>query len=726
LDLLFRMTNAVNVEFIVDKLLSFLRSSGDDHFRSDLVNQITQCAERFAPSNTWYVQTIIQVFELAGDKVKSSVAQTLTQLIAEGAEFDDDDENIAVAKDDELRTEAVEHFLDLLNKPKLPTVLAKTMAWVLGEYGYLSTSCSKEIIMSKLCDLASSSWEAETKCSVVTALAKLIAQAGTCPQKVLSQVTFFSQSKNLDLQQRCIEILALLKQSDIMVDVLPVDASCEDIDIDEELSFLNGFIAEAIHLGARRYDPPESFLKMLEGDDGSDKKAALKITPYEMPKIPAPVSAALSSVLPSVGSPAFPSGPTPLGPALTNQQGPALSIATAQGNQLLNARGAQQVWGKKPEPPLPAPPAPEPQPSPKQQKPPAMNGSSPVVSSSLNASAGQWGGQPTSQAAASSPVVPPAPPAPKVLTEKEKMAQALFGGISSGKPGASSSSAAGKKRVTSTSTSAASTIYTPPTSASSQPNQYSPSQPQSVQPPKDAPSIDLFHDMAVSSAPSSSSHPVNAKPSMTSSSNELLDLMSDPYIPTAASHHQPIHPVSSHTQPHNGNSMDLLAGLHVAHSPVPHHVSSPVALPAPSSSSSSSLISDVFGNIDLSGGGSTLLQSGLSDNVKPLVINTAEFGRRWGSTPVDSKQSVPVMFSRLDLETLRKAMPSSYHPVESIPATQECIFAATATNVGAVILVHAKINMPRRSIDLIVKSNSTEICQKELSSVSLSLSNFRG
>jgi AP-4 complex subunit epsilon-1 len=720
------MTNAVNVEFIVDKLLSFLRSSGDDHFRSDLVNQITQCAERFAPSNTWYVQTIIQVFELAGDKVKSSVAQTLTQLIAEGAEFDDDDENIAVAKDDELRTEAVEHFLDLLNKPKLPTVLAKTMAWVLGEYGYLSTSCSKEIIMSKLCDLASSSWEAETKCSVVTALAKLIAQAGTCPQKVLSQVTFFSQSKNLDLQQRCIEILALLKQSDIMVDVLPVDASCEDIDIDEELSFLNGFIAEAIHLGARRYDPPESFLKMLEGDDGSDKKAALKITPYEMPKIPAPVSAALSSVLPSVGSPAFPSGPTPLGPALTNQQGPALSIATAQGNQLLNARGAQQVWGKKPEPPPPAPPAPEPQPSPKQQKPPAMNGSSPVVSSSLNVSAGQWGGQPTSQAAASSPVVPPAPPAPKVLTEKEKMAQALFGGISSGKPGASSSSAAGKKRVTSTSTSAASTIYTPPTSASSQPNQYSPSQPQSVQPPKDAPSIDLFHDMAVSSAPSSSSYPVNAKPSMTSSSNELLDLMSDPYIPTAASHHQPIHPASSHTQPHNGNSMDLLAGLHVAHSPVPPHVSSPVAPPAPSSSSSSSLISDVFGNMDLSGGGSTLLQSGQSDNVKPLVINTAEFGRRWGSTPVDSKQSVPVMFSRLDLETLRKAMPSSYHPVESIPATQECIFAATATNVGAVILVHAKINMPRRSIDLIVKSNSTEICQKELSSVSLSLSNFRG
>jgi len=48
------------------------------------VNRITQCAERYAPSNTWYVETMVRVFELAGEKVKMSVAQTLMQLIAEG------------------------------------------------------------------------------------------------------------------------------------------------------------------------------------------------------------------------------------------------------------------------------------------------------------------------------------------------------------------------------------------------------------------------------------------------------------------------------------------------------------------------------------------------------------------------------------------------------------------------------------------------------------------
>lgn len=132
LDLLFRMTNAVNVEFIVDKLLSYLPSAGsDDHFRTDLVTRITQCAERFAPSTAWYVRTVVRVFELAGDKVKPAVAQTLMELIAE--ETDDDN----IGGEIELRKQVVEDFLILIDKPKLPQVLAQTVTWVLGEFIYL-------------------------------------------------------------------------------------------------------------------------------------------------------------------------------------------------------------------------------------------------------------------------------------------------------------------------------------------------------------------------------------------------------------------------------------------------------------------------------------------------------------------------------------------------------------------------------------------------------------
>jgi AP-4 complex subunit epsilon-1 len=189
------MTNAVNVEFIVDKLLSFLANATDDHFRTDLVGQITQCAERFAPSNAWYVQTVIKVFELALDKVKSSVAHTLTQLIAEGSDSESAEDSAltgsasadcihrvvivftrthsptyihiySILADDELRAEAVENFLLLIGRPTLPETLAQAIAWILGEYGYLSTSSSKEEIMMKLVNLFTQSSHDSTKSQV--------------------------------------------------------------------------------------------------------------------------------------------------------------------------------------------------------------------------------------------------------------------------------------------------------------------------------------------------------------------------------------------------------------------------------------------------------------------------------------------------------------------------------------------------------------------------------
>lgn len=235
LDLLFRMTNAINVEFIVEKLLSFLATATDDHFRTDLVGQITQCAERFAPSNAWYIQTIIQVFELAGDKVKASVAHTLTQLIAEGDstedDGDDDGDNESENRDNELRTNAVENFLDLMEKPKLPEILAQAISWVLGEYGYLSTSCSKEQIMIKLSELSLKSNDSITKSQIITSIMKLVAQNGSCPSKINVYVTTHMKSISLEIQQRCFEFNGLLRHPNTMVEVLPVDGSCEDIEV---------------------------------------------------------------------------------------------------------------------------------------------------------------------------------------------------------------------------------------------------------------------------------------------------------------------------------------------------------------------------------------------------------------------------------------------------------------------------------------------------------------
>lgn len=693
LDLLYRMTNAVNVEFIVDKLLSFLASSQDDHFRSDLVNQISQCAERFAPSNAWYVQTIIKVFELAGDKVKVSVAQTLTQLIAEGAEEEEDDEDLANEKDSELRKEAVENFLILLDKPKLPGVLVQTLAWVLGEYGYLATVCTKDVIMDKLCALLHQPSDSATKATLITALSKLIAQHGSCPAKVLQTISFYSQSRSLDLQQRCLEVLLLLRNPSIMVDILPVDASCEDIEVDESLSFLNEFVQKALNYGAKPYAVPISFLEELTEDDGERKKS-LNITPYAMPKMPAQAVSAMA--LPGTPSIPAPSGPTPLGPALTNPANPSLSIATSQGNQLLgNMKGAAQVWGKKPEPPPPVPVAATPPPVPASPEHEVVQ-----HRASIAGTPGMWGQPATSTPTAVSPAPAPvaaAPAAPKVLSEKEKMAAALFGGMGGNK------SSAATKRKSVAEPAPASLGYSAPAT----PTVVAPVTPVAAA-HAPAPVADLMDSMDLLGLT-----PVSVAPVPSSSSSASVPLMSlDEFEMGLTSSPAPAPaPVAHQMMPNLLSPMPSMAPLPTTPPPKP----------------TASLISDVFGDLDLTKPGSVPVSAAPEYAMAPLTINTQEFGKRWGMTRQDAKVTVSCAhWSRLDLPTLRTAVPPAYHHVESIPTTQEAIFASTVTSMGAVVLLHCKLNVNRRACDVIVKSTAQDIAQKEVHHIDAAITAFRG
>lgn len=61
----------------------------------------------------------------------------------------------------------MENFLLLIGRPTLPETLSQAVAWILGEYGYLSTSNSKESIMIKLLDLFSHSTNDITKSQVL-------------------------------------------------------------------------------------------------------------------------------------------------------------------------------------------------------------------------------------------------------------------------------------------------------------------------------------------------------------------------------------------------------------------------------------------------------------------------------------------------------------------------------------------------------------------------------
>ena len=425
LDLLFKMTNAVNVEFIVEKLLASLATATDDHFRTDLVARITLCAERFAPSNFWFVNTMVKIFELAGDKVKMTVAQTLLQLIAEGSDNnEDEDDEEAENEDDELRCQAVEDFLVLLEKPKLPSVLAQAMAWVLGEYGYLSETKSKEEIMSSLCELCRKSNDPITRSYAISAIMKLVAQCGVCPPLVLEFINEFSFSSSLEVSQRCHEFQQLLSVSSVMVDVLPVDASCEDIEVDEDLSFLNGFIEQSLANGAVPYSPP-SYMDEDDSNPSQSTKGVMettsgfKIGAYEKPTMPAPVQSMLAT-----GGGAMDSSPQANGGDMFGN----LTLSTSSGS-LQVGKGVANVWGRKVQPEVPE------QSASNSQSSPQISNTSPEVSNSAASHSS------TKQESSTMPSKVDEPQMDEVAIKKQEMANALFGGTggstSSGRRGSS-------------------------------------------------------------------------------------------------------------------------------------------------------------------------------------------------------------------------------------------------------------------------------------------------
>lgn len=280
LDLLFRMTNPVNVEFISDKLTQFLRETTDVFLRTELVSKITQNAERYAPSNAWYIQTMTNVFELGGELVPADVAHNLLRLIAEGSGEDDE-------LDMELRKDAVETYLELLDRAVLPDILVHVMSWVLGEYGYLADTMQLDEICERICELADRSFVHPdmTRSYIISAVMKITAQIGRPLPAATALIEKYKKSKSTDLQQRCLEFLALLNDIRTMSEVLPVDASCEDFEADPNMEFLNAFVEQAISNGAQRYAPP------ADSDDDDDRargesNRGLNFAAYEKTEVP--------------------------------------------------------------------------------------------------------------------------------------------------------------------------------------------------------------------------------------------------------------------------------------------------------------------------------------------------------------------------------------------------------------------------------------------------------
>eukprot|EP00850_Spirogloea_muscicola_P015675 SM000122S25782 [mRNA] locus=s122:233377:238941:- [translate_table: standard] len=395
LDLLYKMTKGDNVEVIADLMINYMRTVTDTHNKTDIASRIMELAERFAPNNLWYIQIMNSVFELAGDLVRPKAAHDLMRLIAEGSGEEDEE------ADNLLRSSAVESYLKLLDEPKLPSVIC----WVLGEYGTLHGNYSVEDIIGRLCDVAEShSSDDVVKGMAITAITKALAfEIGAGRKHRLlpdarALLDELSASHSTDLQQRAYELQSLLGlPPDIVSQALPPDASCEDIEVDNELHFLDDFVQDALARGAQPYTPQsqdEGLAALAAAREmlSSRGQQALRFEAYETPTLPPAASLPSSSSATDLRQVASREGfhhrsgsdqrlvdlPAEAGVAQ------AIGIGNLQNGQALarlKLDGVQKKWGR----PTTAPAsAPAPVPSSSSQVPPApassTSGSSAVAS----------------------------------------------------------------------------------------------------------------------------------------------------------------------------------------------------------------------------------------------------------------------------------------------------------------------------------------------------------
>ncbi|XP_074863416.1 AP-4 complex subunit epsilon-1 isoform X2 [Carettochelys insculpta] len=323
LELLYRITNEQNVTVIVQKMLDYLRQSKEEYTIISLTGKIAELAEKYAPDNEWFIQTMSAVFSVGGDVMHPDIPNNFLRLLAEG--FDDEKE------DGQLRLYAVQTYLSLLEEEDTlyPQKFIQVMSWVLGEYSYLVNDGDPEVIITRLYRLLKQTFvTSETKAWIMSAVTKMASRI-PCSKTVDTLIQEFSTSLDTCLRQYAFELKHLCENKELMKTLLPSGASCYEIVVDASLSFLDGYVAEGLSSGAAPYKPQHQ-----RQEEKLSQEKALNFEPYGL------------SFTSSVSSSGFTGRQSPAGLSLSSDVSGNSAELGQKETSCLQLDGVKKLWGK--------------------------------------------------------------------------------------------------------------------------------------------------------------------------------------------------------------------------------------------------------------------------------------------------------------------------------------------------------------------------------------------
>ncbi|KAI4903115.1 hypothetical protein NFI96_015692 [Prochilodus magdalenae] len=399
----------------------------------------------FKYNNEWFIQTMNVVFSLGGDLMQPDIPNNFLRLLAEGSGSEEEDR--------QLKLYAVDSYLAELKGDcsRLPQRFLQVISWVvfkndwdlfmydvtilchecwtvLGEYSCLKEDVDKQEVIRLLKKLLEQKRvSSETKSWVLSALTKLCEGPG-CKELALELVESMSSSLDTMLRQQAHELRLLSQDLQLHAQVLPhpnpwgslevkngiyivshisyveikaiaglvvkyVSAAIVCLlQVDSSLSFLDGFVSDALAAGAAPYKPPHQRQEELS------QQRALSLEPYGL-SLPVTMS---SCTLTDRQSPTFLSVSSSLSGNSTEP-----SHRTGAGTLMLE--GVKRVWGKEGYIP---------------QKEPL--GTPAAVEEPINVVQ-----SPHQQGAAETSHPEPEPEPPQLDQEKQQLASSLFVGLGS-------------------------------------------------------------------------------------------------------------------------------------------------------------------------------------------------------------------------------------------------------------------------------------------------------
>ncbi|EAX91811.1 Adaptin N terminal region family protein [Trichomonas vaginalis G3] len=184
-----------NIEALIPLILDHLQLVNPD-FRSEVIFDLFNSIQRFAPTNFWNFDTVVGIFITNGGYISYEIVEQFCKLIS---------------KNNDLQDYAIVKLDELLDSNATNQTFVQVTAWVLGEF---ATDFSNALVDRLLTIASLPQTTNETVDYILVAITKL-AFRGNFPDYAISKLYKYLSSEDLQLQQCAGEMIQILSRPEL-------------------------------------------------------------------------------------------------------------------------------------------------------------------------------------------------------------------------------------------------------------------------------------------------------------------------------------------------------------------------------------------------------------------------------------------------------------------------------------------------------------------------------